>query len=197
MIYFICIGYLLGSMPSGYLAGQWFAGIDIRAKGSGSTGATNVLREVGKAAAIGVLIVDIAKGAIAVLIAKAFNLSETSEVLVGLAALSGHIWPIWLKFKGGKAVATSLGMLLGLSLPVGLACLGIFLATISFTKIVSLSSIFTSICLPWLMAWSLDGTTKPAYLIVACATTIMVLWRHRSNIKRLIAGTEPRISQFR
>ena len=130
-------GYLLGSIPSGWLAGRWLAGLDIRQHGSGSTGATNVLRVVGKGPALAVFLVDVLKGTAAVLLAKA--LLEPAGVLggqawgvdawvvaAGLAALAGHIWPLWLGWKGGKAVATGLGMLLGLAWPVGLACFGIF-----------------------------------------------------------------------
>ena len=143
-------GYLLGSIPSGYLAGRWLKGIDIRQEGSGSTGATNVLRVVGKGPALAVFVVDVLKGALAVLLAKAVleplgqPLSPAGWqidgwiVLAGLAGLAGHIWPIWLGWKGGKAVATGLGMLLGVSWPVGLACFGIFLTVLTFSRIVSL-----------------------------------------------------------
>ena len=118
----LAIGYLLGSIPSGYLAGRWCKGIDLRELGSGSTGATNVLRQVGKGPALVVFVIDVAKGAAAVLIAGSLLPgSDWIQVLAGLTALAGHIWPVWLGFKGGKAVATGLGMFLGLAWPVGLA----------------------------------------------------------------------------
>ena len=199
-------GYLLGSIPSGYLAGRWLKGIDIRQEGSGSTGATNVLRVVGKGPALAVFVVDVLKGALAVLLAKAVleplgqPLSPAGWqidgwiVLAGLAGLAGHIWPIWLGWKGGKAVATGLGMLLGVSWPVGLACFGIFLTVLTFSRIVSLSSVVAALSLPLLMVGSFgSGGIRPAYLLLAVLTTVLVVWRHRSNLERLWAGTEPKL----
>ena len=188
----LALGYLLGSMPNGYLAGRWLKDIDLRQCGSGSTGATNVLRNVGKGPALVVFLLDVGKGALAVLLAKSFGLNDWVQVLAGLAALAGHIWPMWLGFKGGKAVATGLGMFLGLAWPVGLACFGLFMAVISISRIVSLSSVVAAIGLPVLMLIS-GGSS--AYLVVSLVASVLVLWRHRSNIERLIAGTEPRIGQ--
>ena len=192
----LLLGYLLGSIPSGYLAGRWCKGIDLRELGSGSTGATNVLRQVGKGPALVVFVIDVAKGAIAVLLAGSLTegaaLSDWLQVLAGLAALAGHIWPVWLGFKGGKAVATGLGMFLGLAWPVGLACFGIFLTTLSLFRIVSLSSVVAAISLPLLMAAGTDGTAK---LVVALVAMALVVWRHRSNLQRIKAGTEPKIGQ--
>ena len=186
----LAIGYLLGSMPNGYLAGLWLKGIDLRDCGSGSTGATNVLRNVGKGPALVVFLLDVGKGALAVLLAKSFGLNDWVQVLAGLAALAGHIWPVWLGWKGGKAVATGLGMFLGLAWPVGLACFGLFMAVISLSRIVSLSSVVAAFGLPVLMV--LAGASV-ASVSVSLVATVLVLWRHRSNIERLIAGTEPRI----
>ena len=192
----LLLGYLLGSIPSGYLAGRWCKGIDLRELGSGSTGATNVLRQVGKGPALVVFVIDVAKGAIAVLLAGSLTegaaLSDWLQVLAGLAALAGHIWPVWLGFKGGKAVATGLGLFLGLAWPVGLACFGIFLTTLSVFRIVSLSSVVAAISLPMLMAAGTDGTAK---LVVALVAMALVVWRHRSNLQRIKAGTEPRLGQ--
>ena len=192
----LLLGYLLGSIPSGYLAGRWRKGIDLRELGSGSTGATNVLRQVGKGPALVVFVIDVAKGAIAVLLAGSLTegaaLSDWFQVLAGLAALAGHIWPVWLGFKGGKAVATGLGLFLGLAWPVGLACFGIFLTTLSVFRIVSLSSVVAAISLPLLMAAGTDGTAK---LVVALVAMALVVWRHRSNLQRIKAGTEPRLGQ--
>jgi glycerol-3-phosphate acyltransferase PlsY len=198
-------GYLLGSIPSGYLAGRWLMGIDIRQQGSGSTGATNVLRVVGKGPALVVFLLDVGKGAAAVLLAKALLYqagqtpwTDSGVVAAGLAALAGHIWPIWLGWKGGKAVATGLGMLLGLTWSVGLACFGIFLAVLSASRIVSLSSTVAAICLPLLMlGWFAShgmGLRWP-YLSLALLTSALVIWRHRSNLERLLAGTEPKLGQ--
>jgi glycerol-3-phosphate acyltransferase PlsY len=196
-------GYLLGSIPSGYLAGRWLAGIDIRDEGSGSTGATNVLRVVGKGPALVVFLFDVLKGTGAVVLAKVVlggaGWSGTGldgwVVAAGLAALAGHSWPVWLGWRGGKAVATGLGMLLGLAWPVGLACFGLFLTVLSLSRIVSLSSIVAAIGLPLLMlGWfPSHGGFRPAYLALALLTTVLVLWRHRANIGRLLNGSEPRL----
>jgi acyl phosphate:glycerol-3-phosphate acyltransferase len=196
-------GYLLGSIPSGWLAGRWCAGVDLRQLGSGSTGATNVLRQVGKGPALVVFLVDVLKGTAAVLLAKAvvepLGVSASGDawvVAAGLAALAGHIWPVWLGWRGGKAVATGLGVLLGLVPAVGLASFGLFLVSLTVTRIVSLSSVVAAVGLPLLMLGSFQsaGTgLRPAYLALALLTTVLVLWRHRSNLARIMDGTEPRI----
>ena len=192
----IPIAYLLGSIPSGYLAARWLAGIDIREHGSGSTGATNVLRHVGKTPALIVFIVDVFKGSAAVLVAKQLLGGDAHGWLVaaGLLALAGHIWPIWLKGKGGKAVATGLGMLLGLLPAVGLASLGIFLLVLSFSRIVSLSSVVAALALPALI-WIAGYSQTTAYMGLGVLAALLVVWRHRGNIKRLLAGTEPKIGK--
>ena len=196
----IAIGYLLGAIPSGYLAARWLKGIDLRDCGSGSTGATNVLRNVGKAPALVVFLVDVGKGAAAVLLARALTggmegmelMRNWLEVLAGLAALAGHIWPVWLGFKGGKAVATGFGLFLGLAWPVGLACFGVFLAVFSFSRIVSLASVIAALSLPLLMVLA---TGSPPYILVTLVAMVLVLWRHRSNLQRLINGSEPKVGQ--
>ena len=188
----LILGYLLGSIPSGWLAGRWLKDIDLRELGSGSTGATNVLRQVGKGPALVVFLIDVGKGAAAVLIARALGLGDWIQVLAGLTALAGHIWPVWLGFKGGKAVATGLGMFLGLAWPVGLASFGVFLAVFSLSRYVSLASVLAAISLPLLMAAN-SGST--ANLVVALVAMLLVLWRHRSNIQRLINRTEPKLGQ--
>lgn len=188
------LGYLLGSFPSGYLAGRWCAGVDIRQLGSGSTGATNVLRQVGKGPALVVFLVDVLKGSAAVILAGGLLGAGAYGWLVaaGLAALAGHIWPIWLGGKGGKAVATGFGMLLGLVPAVGLACLGVFLTSLALSRIVSISSVLAAASLPLLMA----GAGAPgAYLGLGLVAAVMVIWRHRSNLSRLLKGEEPRLGQ--
>lgn len=194
----ICSGYLLGSLPTGYLAGKWLANIDLRTIGSGSTGATNVLRHVGKPAALIVFLIDVGKGMAAVILSKTLNLEDSWQIAAGIFSLAGHIWPIWLKWKGGKAVATGLGLFLGLSWPVGLSALGVFLIIFSFSKIVSLASIIAAISLPVLMYFSFEnGSISHAYLSVSLISMVMVLWRHRSNLTRLIKGTEPKVGENR
>ncbi len=186
--------YLIGSLPTGFLAGKWLKGIDLRDLGSGSTGATNVLRHVGKKAALIVFLIDVFKGVLSIIIAKVLLLSPTWQVFAGISALSGHIWPVWLRWKGGKAVATGLGVFLGISWKVGLSSLGVFLAILGTTKIVSLSSIFAAISLPLIMVFNFQGeASSKAYLSASIAAMVLVLWRHRTNIKRLLKGEEPKI----
>ncbi|MBD2183719.1 glycerol-3-phosphate 1-O-acyltransferase PlsY [Planktothrix sp. FACHB-1355] len=196
----VLVSYLLGSFPTGYLAARILKGIDIREQGSGSIGATNVLRTLGKGPAIVVLLVDAAKGALAIALAHlAYSFSSTVGLslatlvtLAGLAAIIGHSWPIWLNFKGGKSVATSLGILLAMSWQVGLATFGVFAVMLAITRIVSFSSIVGAIAVSALMF----GFGQPLpYQIFAIAAGIYVIWRHRSNIQRLLAGTEPKIGQ--
>lgn len=200
--------YLLGSIPTGYMAGRLLKGIDIRTFGSGSTGATNVLRTVGKGPALLVLLVDILKGAAAIALVKwTYYLEITSTLApppvienwffwmitgVALAAILGHSKSIWLNFTGGKSVATSLGVVLAMSWPVGLATLGVFATVIAISRIVSLSSITAAIALPAIML----AIHQPLpYVLFGIAGGIYVIWRHRSNIDRLLAGTEPRVGQ--
>ena len=188
----LLLGYFLGSIPSGWLAGRWLKDIDLREIGSGSTGATNVLRHVGKGPALIVFLIDVGKGAAAVLIARALGLGDWIQVLAGLTALAGHIWPVWLGFKGGKAVATGLGLFLGLAWPVGLASFGVFMAVFSLSRLVSLASVLAAISLPLLMA---AGSGSTANLVVALVAMLLVLWRHRSNLSRIIEGSEPKVGQ--
>jgi glycerol-3-phosphate acyltransferase PlsY len=148
-------------------------------------------------------VIDVLKGTAAVLLARALldplgwdAGGDWWVVAAGLAALAGHIWPVWLGGKGGKAVATGLGMLLGLAWPVGLASFGVFLAVLSLSRVVSLSSVMAALALPLLMAaWSAPTGLRPAYMALAVLTTLLVVWRHRANLQRLWAGTEPRLGQ--
>ena len=189
-------GYLFGSFPSGYLAGRIAKGIDIRSLGSGSTGATNVLRHIGKRAAITVFLLDVFKGVLSILLAKYLLLNDSWQVAIGLSTLIGHIWPVWLNWKGGKAVATGLGIFLGLSWQVGLATLGVFIIMITLFRIVSLASVSASLALPLIMFLSFSNSNiSLPFLIVSLLAMILVIWRHRENIVRLIRGKEPRIGQ--
>ena len=190
----LLISYLFGSIPTGYMCGKYLKNIDLREKGSGSTGATNVLRNIGKWPALFVFIIDVLKGFISVEIANYFINDNYFEVLAGLIAISGHIWPIWLKGKGGKAVATGLGMFLALSLKVGFASFGIFLLIISKFKIVSLASIMAAISLPILMYLNI-GTVNHPFTIMSFIVSLLVIWKHRANINRLIKGVEPTINK--
>ena len=189
-ILFLC--YLLGSFPTGFLIGKYLKNIDLREIGSGSTGATNVLRNVGKWPALFVFIIDVLKGFIAVKISYIFISESIYEVLAGSLAVSGHIWPIWLKGKGGKAVASGLGIFMALSWQVGLASFGIFLLVLSFSKFVSLSSITASFLLPIFMFLYLGKMDHP-YFIFSVLVAVLIIWKHKTNIARLIQGIEPKI----
>ena len=190
----ILISYLLGSIPTGFLIGKYLKNIDLRLIGSGSTGATNVLRNVGKWPALFVFIIDVGKGLISVKIAQYYADQGLIEVLAGISAISGHIWPIWLKGKGGKAVATGLGMFLALSWKVGLASLGIFLIILAKSKFVSLSSISAALLLPIFMFFNIGNFLHP-YFIISLIVSLLVIWKHRTNINRLIKGEESKINQ--
>jgi len=189
-ILFLC--YLLGSFPTGFLFGKYLKNIDLRKMGSGSTGATNVLRNVGKWPALFVFIIDVLKGFIAVKISYVFISESIYEVLAGSLAVSGHIWPIWLKGKGGKAVATGLGIFIALSWQVGLASFGIFLLVLSFSKFVSLSSITASFLLPVFMFLYLGKMDHP-YFIFSVLVAILIIGKHKTNIARILKGIEPKI----
>lgn len=195
----LIVAYLLGSFPTGFLAAKLLKGIDIREQGSGSIGATNVLRTLGKGPAIVVLLVDALKGALAIALANWLYPFTNNEIplawlvtLAGLFAVIGHSLPVWLNFKGGKSVATSLGILLAMSWQVGLATLGVFAVVVAITRIVSISSIAGAIAVSLFMI--LFEQPLP-YLIFSLAAGVYVIWRHRSNIQRIIAGTEPKIGQ--
>ena len=194
VLFILLVSYLLGSFPSGFLYAKNLKGIDLRYVGSGSTGATNVLRNIGKWPALVVFILDVLKGFIAVKLAYFLLIDNIFQVLAGLFAITGHIWPIWLKGKGGKAVATGLGMFIALSWQVGLASFGTFLVTISLTKIVSLSSITAALFLPVYML-IYTGTFNNSFTIFSFIIMLIVIWKHRSNIIRLLKGEEPKISK--
>ena len=191
------LGYLFGSFPSGYLAGKISKGIDIRSIGSGSTGATNVLRHIGKRAAITVFLIDVLKGVLSILVAKYFLLNDSWQVAIGLSTLIGHIWPVWLNWRGGKAVATGLGIFLGLSWQVGLATLFVFIVMISLFRIVSLASVSAAFSLPLIMFLSFkDSDISLPFLVISLLAMTLVIWRHRENIIRLIKGNEPKIGKI-
>ncbi len=195
------VAYLLGSIPTGYLAGRALKGIDIRQHGSGGTGATNVLRTVGKGAAVAVLLIDLVKGALAVLTAKAvfLGLAETSLgadwlpwviTLAGLMAIIGHSRSIWINFTGGKSAASGLGVLLALSWPIGLGAAAVFATVLLSSRIVSLGSIAAALSAAGLMVISQQPLP---FQLLAIAGGCYVIIRHRTNIERMLAGTEPRL----
>jgi acyl phosphate:glycerol-3-phosphate acyltransferase len=194
-----CLGaYLLGSLPFGYLAGKLLKGIDIRTEGSGSTGATNVLRTLGKGPAIVVFILDVLKGtaAVAGMGAVTRSLGAASSDLWIIAAailvMLGHSKSVWLGFSGGKSVATSLGVLLALNWLVGLSTFGVFLISLALTRIVSISSILGAVAV---MALMVAFGQPLSYCLFTVAGGTYVIWRHRANIQRLMAGQEPKLGQ--
>ncbi len=200
---FAVFAYLLGSLPNGYWLGKYLQGIDIREHGSGSTGATNVFRTLGKKAGITVLIADLLKGVVAVGAVKVFfALVEQSLILLhwepwfvtlaAFAAVLGHSKSIWLNFTGGKSVATRLGVLLVMSPLVALGTIAAFALVFAIWRIVSLSSICGAIAVNLLMLAL--GQPLP-YMIFAVIAGIYVIWRHQSNIQRLLAGKEPKLGE--
>jgi len=194
----IFAAYLIGSIPFGYLAGRVLKGVDIRKHGSGNVGATNVFRVVGKLPGIAVLLLDILKGYIAVTILVVLfsraNLpvgENTFKILFGLACVLGHNWTIFLKFKGGKGVAATVGVLIGLA-PAAIAAWAViwFLVFIA-TRYVSLSSLAASVLAP--LCALLFKEPKESVILIT-ALSILIIYRHRSNIKRLLKGEEPKLS---
>lgn len=182
------MGYLLGSIASGMILARVMNLGDLRSIGSGNIGATNVLRTGNKLAAALTLLFDGAKGAVAVLIARQIG-GEDAAQIAGLAAFIGHCYPVWLGFKGGKGVATFLGLWLALAWPVGLACCAVWLLTAMVTRISSLSALVAAAsALIWAIVFDRAETVLLGALVV-----VLVFWRHRSNIARLVNGTEPRI----
>ncbi|PPB81071.1 acyl-phosphate glycerol-3-phosphate acyltransferase [Albidovulum inexpectatum] len=184
----LLLGYLLGSIPFGVVITRLMGLGDLRRIGSGNIGATNVLRTGNKAAALATLILDGGKGAAAVLIARAIAAEDAAQA-AALGAFAGHLFPVWLKFRGGKGVATFLGTLLALAWPVGLAACATWLVTALVTRISSLSALVSAALAAIWAAWL--GYPQIVYLTVILAT--MIYWKHIPNIERLMAGTEPKI----
>jgi glycerol-3-phosphate acyltransferase PlsY len=207
----LAIAYLCGSLPTGYLAGKLLKDIDLREMGSGSTGATNALRTLGVGPFVVVLAIDVLKGVAAIVFVRWFagwlytspsitppaaldlqTLLPWAACLAGLAAMLGHARSVWLNFAGGKSVATGLGVLLAMAWPVGVGGLAVFGVVLALFRIVSLGSILaavTAIALICVLEQPLP------YRLTVIAGGIYVIVRHRANIQRLLAGTEPRIGQ--
>ncbi len=180
--------YLLGSIPTGYIIGS-LAGVDIRKVGSGNVGATNVARVVGKKRGLLTLIADVTKGFLPVFVAGRLGLSHTAVALVAIAAFLGHLYPVFLKFQGGKGVATALGVLLALAPMATVVLIALFGVVAGSSRLVSLSSIVAALAAP-IMLWSLSYS--PIVIATGVFLAVMITVRHRDNIQRLYAGTEPR-----
>lgn len=204
----LVVAYLLGSTPTGYTVAKLLKGIDIREVGSGSTGATNVLRTLGKGPGTFVLVIDCLKGVLAIAIVYWFfnapienfipvevNLDLWQPwmvTLAGLSAILGHSKSIFLGFTGGKSVATGLGILLAMNWQVGLATFGVFAVVLAISRMVSLSSIAGAVAVSIFMV--LLNQPLP-YILFAVVAGLYVIWRHSSNIGRILAGTEPKLGQ--
>lgn len=208
--YYIIIGmlaYLIGSVNFSILISKKVAGFDVREKGSGNAGTTNMLRTVGKGAAIITLILDILKGVVAIyiailygnVVAKLVNLQVDNSILVqiaGIFVILGHTYPIYFGFKGGKGVATALGILLTTNYQIGLICLVFAIVLIILTKMVSVGSLGAAILFPVLALFlTKENFIVPGnYLIYSILIALIVIFNHRSNVQRLLNGTENKIS---
>jgi glycerol-3-phosphate acyltransferase PlsY len=188
----VLAAYLVGSIPFGLLITRALGLGDLRGIGSGNIGATNVLRTGNRGAAAATLVLDAAKGAAAVLVARAIA-GEAAALLAGFAAFLGHLYPVWLRFRGGKGVATFLGVLLALAWPVGLIACATWAATAAVTRISSLAALVAAATAPVWLAW----LGPPGSAFAGLAMAALVFLRHRANVARLRAGTEPRIGAGR
>jgi acyl phosphate:glycerol-3-phosphate acyltransferase len=189
----LALGYLLGSIPFGLLLTRFAGAGDLRAIGSGNIGATNVLRTGRKDLAAATLVADCLKGTVAVVVAAAL-FGADGAMLAGLGAFLGHVFPVWLKFKGGKGVATYLGVLIGLALPspawpAVLAFAAAWLITAYVTRYSSLSALVASVVTPLVLIVFFHDRIGGLFVVL----TVILWWRHAENIRRLIAGTETRI----
>jgi acyl phosphate:glycerol-3-phosphate acyltransferase len=199
-----CLGYLFGSFPSGYFAGR-FAGVDIRSVGSGNIGATNVLRALGKRWGYAVFFVDTFKGfaavRLALFLAEHLTFARPHAVYFGILAavmcVIGHTCPVWLRFKGGKGVATSAGAIFGLMPLAAVIIFLVWVVVFEITRYVSVASLVAALALPvtvaLLIRWGIiEG---PGLLYFSTVLAILVVWRHRSNFSRLLKGTEQRFTR--
>jgi len=200
----ILSSYILGSIPTAYIFGRLLKGIDLRKFGSGNIGATNALRVLGKGPGITVLVLDILKGAVAVVflgdlfvLRVPFISTDTLRIILGLSCICGHNWTIFLKFRGGKGVATTFGVLLGLAIKIpGLWFILVmailtWLVVFIIARIVSLASVLTGVSLPIYMFIFKEPNLL---LFLGCVLSVFVILRHKSNLKRIFQGKEPRIN---
>jgi acyl phosphate:glycerol-3-phosphate acyltransferase len=195
----VVLAYLIGSIPSAVWVSKYFFNIDIRDYGSGNSGATNTYRVLGPKWGTIVMVTDMVKGIVAVKLALLLPEYADSEArlqnlqtILGLAAVIGHIFPIWADFRGGKGVATLFGLVLGISPWTALSCVGIFILVLYLTRFVSLSSMLASIAFP-IFILVIFNVDNPAYRIFAIAVALMVLLTHQKNIGRLFRGDESKV----
>ena len=190
----IILSYLLGAAPFGLMFSKLLSGVDVRTIGSGNIGATNVLRAAGKKAAILTLLADVLKGLIPVLLVKSVFHDDIATVLSGAAAVLGHNFPVYLKFKGGKGVATSYGVVLAVAPWIGVFCLLIWLLVAYIWRFSSLAALISFAGYPVLTFFIISPQSRP-YNSLSLFIFSMIYYRHRENIKRLLSGTEPKIGQ--
>jgi glycerol-3-phosphate acyltransferase PlsY len=194
----LILSYLLGSIPTAVWIGQWFYGLDVREHGSGNAGATNTFRVLGKRAGVPVLLIDALKGWISVMLPVWFLsagdspvLFENFRVLCGSAAVVGHVFPVFAGFRGGKGVATLLGVAIGMQPIAALCCIGLFLLVLGLTKYVSLGSILASVFYG-IFLLVIDRVHHDATIIFAVMIPLLVIITHTKNIRRLLEGNESR-----
>lgn len=191
----VFVGYLLGSIPFGFVLVRARSGRDVRAMGSGNIGATNVARTAGWSTGVATLLLDAAKGFFAVWLAGHFSEGNIRFMMfAGLAAILGHVFPIWLKFSGGKGVATALGVFLMISWMAVAAAVAVFAIVVLFWRYISLGSVSAAAALPLLVYFLYAPGHAPPTAVTAGAlvSSFLVIVKHRENIERLLAGTEPR-----
>ncbi len=186
------ISYLIGAVPFGLIFTKYFSNVDVRTIGSGNIGATNVLRASGKKAAIFTLLADCLKGFLPVLIVQSLFSDDLATALTGAATVLGHIFPVYLKFKGGKGVATSFGVVLAVAPLIGLACIIVWLLAAFLWRYSSLSALIAFACYP-IITFSTSFVSRKPLAALSLFIFGMMYYRHRENIKRLIAGMEPKI----
>lgn len=191
------VAYLMGSIPFGLIFARLFGATDVRKAGSGNIGATNVARVAGPLAGILTLVLDGAKGAVAVLLAGRYSHESAMWMMVaGLAAILGHCFPVWLKFKGGKGVATAAGVYVALCPPAFLGGLILFILVAGFWRYVSLGSISAALAMPMLMyfLWAPHHAPPPVITFGALAVAMLIVYKHDANLLRLVEGAEPKFS---
>ena len=195
----VILAYFLGSIPFGYLIVKWQRGGDVRAIGSGATGATNVLRTAGRAAGIATLVLDALKGFAAVYLARWLTGTGGNSWVVALAAvaaIAGHIFPVWLGFKAGKGVATGLGVFLAIA-PLAVACAALlFAGVVALTRYVSLGSILAALSMPvWALLFERQNPDLVPIVVALVLSAILIVGKHHQNISRLLAGSEHRLGR--
>jgi glycerol-3-phosphate acyltransferase PlsY len=189
----VVVGYLLGSLSFALLLVRWRTGADIRTVGSGNAGATNVLRAQGKGLAASVALLDIAKGAAAVLLVRLVTADPRYAAAAGLAAILGHVFPLYSGFRGGKGVATAVGAFLVLAPLATAVCLAVFVGVVAATRYVSLASMVAIVLLP--PAAGILSHAPRAVVVAAAATAVLVVFKHVENVKRLARGEERKLGR--